>query len=514
VYRVTELQTGVSGITALSPAMSIAAQSGDMMFSVYTNDRYTGFALPADSVQGTPLSRDGELDAQAEADVEPAVPDAAILPPVGAIDEGIVASYLDDPLGGLPDASVEYDAREYSPKLSLESIAPPSVGVSTGGFLGTSVSGGVGLRFGDMLGNQSLSVVLQAQGRIRDIGGQVSYLNQQNRFNWGGSAGHIPIVFNGGIAVGPGREGAPATLNQVIQRLFIDQVSVGGSYPFNTRRRVELNVGAVRYGFGTQIESFLFDPRTGATLPAEDDLSPEDPNFPDPDPLYLGQASTAYVVDYSRFGLTSPVGGARYRFQLTGRAGTESFVTGLADVRRYFYLRPFTFAMHGLHIGNYGIEVQSDGLASDLFAQEFIGFPYSRGFVRGYNINNFDPNECTPSAESTCPELSRLIGSRIAKASVEFRVPLLGPDRISLIPFQYLPTEVSLFADGGVAWTGNDLPTLEFSTDSAERVPVFSTGIAARFNVLGALILETYWAYPFQRKNPSGQWGLRFTPGW
>jgi outer membrane protein assembly factor BamA len=134
--------------------------------------------------------------------------------------------------------------------------------------------------------------------------------------------------------------------------------------------------------------------------------------------------------------------------------------------------------------------------------------------VRGYNINNFDPNECTPSAESTCPELSRLIGSRIAKASVEFRVPLLGPDRISLIPFQYLPTEVSLFADGGVAWTGNDLPTLEFSTDSAERVPVFSTGIAARFNVLGALILETYWAYPFQRKNPSGQWGLRFTPGW
>jgi len=56
LYRVTRLKTGVSGITAMSPAMSVASQNGAMMMSVYNDGQYTGFRLTADEAEGTPLA--------------------------------------------------------------------------------------------------------------------------------------------------------------------------------------------------------------------------------------------------------------------------------------------------------------------------------------------------------------------------------------------------------------------------------------------------------------------------
>ena len=48
MYRVTNLQTGISGITDLSPAMSVAMQSGRMMFSVFSVNSYNVYALEAE----------------------------------------------------------------------------------------------------------------------------------------------------------------------------------------------------------------------------------------------------------------------------------------------------------------------------------------------------------------------------------------------------------------------------------------------------------------------------------
>lgn len=99
-------------------------------------------------------------------------------------------------------------------------------------------------------------------------------------------------------------------------------------------------------------------------------------------------------------------------------------------------------------------------------------------------------------------------------ASAELRLPFFGNEQLGLIDFQYLPTQLALFADGGVAWTAEDAPELTFARESNERIPVFSAGAAARFNVLGALVLETYAAYPFQRPDAGWQFGLQFLPGW
>jgi len=60
-------------------------------------------------------------------------------------------------------------------------------------------------------------------------------------------------------------------------------------------------------------------------------------------------------------------------------------------------------------------------------------------------------------------------------------------------------TDLVAFVDGGLAWFEFD--DLEFSLDPSGNVhiPVFSTGLAVRLNLFGALILEPYYAIPLHR---------------
>ena len=41
-----------------------------------------------------------------------------------------------------------------------------------------------------------------------------------------------------------------------------------------------------------------------------------------------------------------------------------------------------------------------------------------------------------------------------------------------------------------------------------------ASGFSARFNVLGFLILEGYYAYPWQRPEKGWHWGFHVGPGW
>ena len=47
-----------------------------------------------------------------------------------------------------------------------------------------------------------------------------------------------------------------------------------------------------------------------------------------------------------------------------------------------------------------------------------------------------------------------------------------------------------------------------------DRIPVFSTGVSARFNFLGYVIFEAYIAHPFQRPGKNWVWGFQLAPGW
>jgi hypothetical protein len=236
----------------------------------------------------------------------------------------------------------------------------------------------------------------------------------------------------------------------------------------------------------------------------------------------------AYVGDFSNFGFVSPLQGGRYRFQVTPNTGSRNFVALLADYRRYFFLNPVTFAVRGLHMGNYGTratgtDILSGEVDGDLFVRETLGNPYQMAFVRGYSFNSIYNNpECRFSDECN---LDRLYGTRLALTSAELRLPFFGTDALGLLNFPYLPTELVAFTDVGIAWTNEDLRDLQFTTNvpssfgrgasTADRNarPLVSTGISARMNVMGALILETFYARTFQRLQ-DWDFGVILRPGW
>ncbi len=392
-----------------------------------------------------------------------------------------------------------------------------------------------------MLGNHNLALIAQANGTLKDIGGQVSYLNQKNRFNYGAAAGHIPILYgyltqgfepildeNGEVT------GLIPTYDQVFRRIFIDQVDFIGSYPLSTTRRFELSGGFARYAEDIEIRRY-FQTLSGLTQGERinrDDL--------EGDPFYFFQAGAAVVGDNSSFGFTSPVRGGRFRLQVSPYVGSDDYVRILGDYRRYFLAKPFTFAIRGLHVGNYGAAETSNtssssSFDSNIFTRQYLGYPNYLGFVRGYSFNSFAPEECTPLQNSNaCLETSRLIGTRIALASAEVRIPLFGSSGFGLINFPYLPTEINLFFDAGMAWNEGEhfFKLLKFDRDGifeeedilqdgtqvttlvAKRIPVFSTGVSTRFNLFGYTVLELFYAYPFQRPDKGAHLGFQLIPGW
>jgi hypothetical protein len=510
VFQVTRLATGVSGITELSPALSVAAQSGRLMFSAFENSGNNIYGLEPAAARGTLVTdRSGGIGI------------AGVLPPVAAAGAGMVAGYLDDPLTGLP-ATSDFPTVDYSPGLRLEYLGPPSFGVGVSDY-GTGVAGGVSAFFGDMLGDHLIGAAVQANGTLKDVGGQAVYINAEHRLNWGGGIGHIPYL-TGYTVLGPGPTAGTRELIQVLERIYIDQAEANAMYPLSTTRRLELSGGVTRYSFDREIHSALFDLAGRQISPVEQF---DDENTPDP--ITFVEATGAFVGDNSYFGFTSPLVGQRYRVQASPTFGTLQFQTVLADYRRYIFARPITFAMRAFHYGRYGRD--SDGIKDDslrVLSPVFLGY---ENFVRGYARESFEVNECVPVTDSgPCPAFDRLVGSRIAVASFEIRIPLIGTQELGLLNFPFVPVEIAPFFDMGAAWSGgeprrtasgvivndglHDDLVLKFSRDTFERVPVFSTGVSARFNVLGYLVFEAYYAYPFQRPQKGAHFGFQLLPGW
>jgi dipeptidyl aminopeptidase/acylaminoacyl peptidase len=504
LFQVTRVATGISGVTALSPAMSVASQGGRMLFSVFINSGQHIYGLEPDRLAGTPVTRAANPTSV-----------AAVLPPVEAAGQGLIFDYLHDPDRGLPPSSVayggepdagglSYDVTDYDPSLQLDFIGPPSLGVGVSSGYGTGLIGGVSAYFSDMLGNHQVGAALQAQGELKDIGGQAIYLNSENRWNYGAMVGHIPFL-TGYQAVQQHEAGF--TLRQLRERVYVDQAQLLTRYPFSTTRRFEASAGYTRYGFDSEIWTIQFD-QSGRQI---SDIIRED--VPSRDPLNFVEASVAYVGDNSYFGFTSPVSGSRFRFEVSPTFGTLDYTTALADYRRYFLKQPVTFAIRGLHLGRYGEGASGfteDGLR--VMSELFLGW---ETLVRGYAQESWELSECKdPTPDSPCPVFDRLRGSRIAVANLELRIPLFGFSELGLIEFPYAPLEIAPFFDAGVAWSSGEEPTFEFARNTAERVPVFSTGLSARLNVLGYMVIEAYYAYPFQRPDEGWHLGFVMSPGW
>src|SRR6266480_3710554 len=185
IRQVTNVFTGVSGITSLSPALSVAQKTNRAVFSVYSGG---GYAIQAID----------DLQALAGGPVPELPKSAAELPPLDRAEIGTgISSVIKDPGPGLPaEASVSLGAatKAYHPKLSLDFVSQPSLAIAADRF-GTYVGGGITLFWSDMLGNHNLVTMAQVQGRISDFAALVAYGNRTSRLNWVVGAQQIPYIF-------------------------------------------------------------------------------------------------------------------------------------------------------------------------------------------------------------------------------------------------------------------------------------------------------------------------------
>ncbi len=487
VFRSTNFPTGISGITALSPAISIARETGLITYSYYFEGNHTIYAAMPEDFREEPADP-GTIDML-----------AATLPPFQRVAVNIVDRNIANNKRFTQFPREEFTEQRYEPRFQLDYIGNTGVGVAVNSYYGTGMSGGVEMLFSDILGNNTLYGAVAVNGEIYDFGGAVQYINQKRRINWGGSISHIPYRF-AYLQLEPyPRDPRYLSYTLVNQRIFEDRLASFAYYPFSMSRRLEGGLSLARYYY--RIDKFYnlydeFGRYAGQDIDRRVDA---------PDGFTLFMSNLAYVGDNSYFGMASPMRGNRYRLQGSKYFGRVEFYQVLADYRHYIFQNPLSFAFRVLHNGRYGRTAET----YDIFYPMYLGFP---GYVRGYGSQQ-NLQQVFGGTDFT---INNLIGSKMALANFEVRLPFTGPEQLAVIRSGVFFTELALFLDAGVAWTETTRPTLDpnnFSDD--RRFPIFSTGLSLRVNLFGALIIEPYYALPFQRDGiTAGVFGLNFLPGW
>jgi Tol biopolymer transport system component len=484
--QVTNLATGVSGITATSPAMSVASRTGAVAFSIYQDGKYEIFTV--EGARGGPPVKVSD--------------NAAVLPPLDR-KASEVAQLLASPSDGLPEPA-KPEVEPYSAKLHIEGVAQPVVGVGVSRF-GTSFGGGIALAFSDMLRNHQLVTAFQVNSGLgrstsfKDIGMQVGYFNQANRWNWGLIGGQVPYLssgFQSSLSQRP--NGDVIQTDQLFVFRQTERTATGVlAYPFNRASRVEVQGGVSQISFDQIVTTQSYSRITGAVFEDSTETTPIG------ETLSLGTSSAAYVFDTSIFGATSPVQGQRSRFEVSPTFGTLNFTGVLADYRRYFMpVNFYTLGVRVMHYGRYG----SGGSDPRIFPL-YIGYPW---LVRGYDVGSFDNSECLSDGTTSCAAIDRLVGSRMLVGNVEFRFPLLRPFGVSGNMYGPVPVEVAFFADGGTAWNNGERPDIF----GGSRGGVSSAGVAFRVNLFGFAVGEFDVTRPFQRPGRGWIFGFNLMPGW
>jgi len=482
ITQVTNVYTGASGISDLSPVLSVAQGTGELVFGVYQASGYSLYAIDSASVRaGKPVS----------APLAEANP--GLLPPQDRISAELLAA-IRDPNSGLPPDTL-FPVKGYAPNMTIDYVAPPSLAVGADAY-GTYVGGGTALYWSDMLGNHNLVTALQVNGGFQDVSALLAYQNLTHRWNWAIAAQQIPY-YTGGYGLTYDQTQSAYVQQILLVRQINRELDFLAAYPFSPAQRVELSAGIDNITFAEQLESQGFDAGTGFLL--YDTLS----TLPAPPGLTLANVSAALVYDNSFYGATSPILGQRYRFEVTPNVGTVSFVEVLADYRRYIVpFRPFTLAIRGLAFGRYG-----SGAEDYRLTPLYLGY---QGLVRGYDIGSFDPTECPQSATpQVCPAFDRLLGSRLLVGNIELRFPLLGLLHAGSGYYGAFPIEAAIFADGGQAYCSGNTPS--FCT--GDNQAIYSTGAALRVNLLGYAVAEIDLVKPYQRPTKGWYLELGLTPG-
>ena len=496
LFQVTRAATGVSGVSRLSPALAVAARSGRLAFSVFAGATFEVHSLDPAAAVGRPVEPGEPADAGRIDLGGPAAPAAAAASPA--------AAELAAPAP--PEGSERIVP--YHPRLQLETVSP---GVDLAySSLGYAIGGDISALLSDAAERYQVRGSLQAQvTTFGELGGEAFFLDRGAPLQWGVDVGHVPAVAGfarvSELPATPSgaNTGAPRpprlAIDQIFELVVQDQESLLLQYPFSATRRLQASVSYSHLGFAAKdVRQVLAGSRIVDTSRFD---------LPAPPSLELIQGSLALIGDSSVAGYASPASGERYRFEVAATGANLHFAQVTADFRHYFFWRPWTLALRALHLGRYGSDADSPQLVP-----LYVGDPT---LVRGYGTSTLSATECTPTpASASCPEFDRLTGSRLAVANLELRVPLFGRDEYRLVDLRFLPTELAVFLDAGSAWSSHSSPVLRFAIHSTDRIPVASTGLAARVVVGGLAVVQLYVAKPIQRPQKGAVTGVVISPGW
>jgi hypothetical protein len=455
--RITDVTTGVSGVTALSPALSVAAHADRLAFSVYRHGGY--------QIHTIVPPHDAPADSTEVAAAEPPAPAAP----------SVVAESL--PAFGVPDGRA-FSTRPYHAGLSLNRVVQPYLstgGGATGGF----IRGGAALSFGDMLGDHQLQTALQVGKTLDDFVAQAAYLNVRSRWNWGFVGGQVPwLVAGTDSPLVPNTSTNTVTRESSVFRQLHREVSAVAVYPFSRSRRLEITGGVQSISFDREDTLSTYSSLTGQLLTTATGTTPAAPI------ATLFETSAALVYDSSVFGPTSPILGQRYRLSVAPTFGSISFATVIADYRKYVMpVRPLTLALRVMHAGRYGSG--SDDLRLLPLAWTL------RDVVRGYGDTGSNTS------------IGYLSATRLAVVNAELRVPvmeLLGRRSAGL------PIEALMFGDAGKFWTANALLP-EMPTG------LRSVGAGVRLNAAGLMVFELDAVRPFDRPERGWTFAFNLRPG-
>jgi Tol biopolymer transport system component len=484
IAQVTNLFTGVSGIASLSPAFSIASKSSDLLYSVYEDGNYSIYSIePPELLAGKPVQ-------ELQGTYTPAV-----LPPKERQGSEILG-LLRNSTFGLPDAS-KFSVSPYKPKLTLDSVSPPQVGVGYDRYYGVYGGGGVAFYWSDMLGYHNLMTMAQVSSRLMDSAFQAAYMNSKNRLNFGFVAQRIPYVWGSYAAYNGYIYNRSAYIEEeyLMRQIFYE---VGGfaSYPFSQVRRFELSAGYDYIQFDNVIYTNAYDYWTGEPI-----LIDERTDLPSAPGISMAYAGAALVYDSSFFGATSPILGQSYRVEVMPIIGTLKYYSLTADYRRYLMpVKPFTLAMRIMHYGRYG-----KGADDERLWPMYLGYDW---YVRGYDWNSFMAEEVDEVYGSF--DFNRLFGSKMMLANFELRFPLFGALGIGKGFYGIFPVDFVAFYDVGLAWDNQAKP---WFVSNGSRKPVTSGGLGFRVNVLGYMVLGINYVKPFSRPDKNWYWQFSFYPG-
>ncbi len=507
VYQMTNLATGISGITPFAPALSVSRKKDRIVYSLFKLNNYHIYKTSSKALLHKQIPKDS-IDMR-----------AAILPPKQTPHLDLVTTAMLQADNWTPLDDDEFAIIPYKSKFKLDYAAPTSigVGVTTANTFGNNVgaAGGISMLFSDIVGNHQLFTGFSLNGSVQDFAGQIQYLNKKSRIAWGGGLSHVP--YRTGFQTRPfqttveiGGVVTPVFERQTqLLRIFEDRASLYAQYPLSKTQRFETQLsGNIRYASGQIIsEYFLLDGRFVGQNSERQDVSNLN---------ISGQFASmvlAYVSDNSFTGITySPLKGHRLLLSAERYVGSFDFLSTNISYRKYAWLKPISLAFRIEHFGRYGRDRGSRNLNDRSGLNPiYIG---NRFLVKGYDFNTLlELQQDNPNLS-----LRRLLGSKYLVTNFELRLPFTGPAALSLISSNSFFTELALFYDGGLAYDLLDdfkLEPIIVAGREEKQTPAYiaSVGLSMRINFFGAMILEPFYAFPLQ-KNSSGRFGLNFWPGW